>query len=309
MTTAILFPGQGTDLGDLVAMWGESPRVAALLDVAARALAMTPAQLARPRATTPTTALQPVLTALTIGIYEELVHRGVRARFFAGHSLGEVAACAAAGAIAGEAAVELAGLRGRLMAREAARHRGGMLAVTGTATEVERAVAHGASAGRVVIAARNTATEWALSGDDAALRAISRLLPATPIAAGGPWHSLAMAGAVDEYQEALHRAMSGPLRAPVVCNRTGEELYEVARLPELLAGQLVHPVEWAASMETLRRSGVRDVMLCGPGKALRRFARAGIPGATVLVVATPSDLAAASSSEALAGSASTAVPS
>jgi malonyl CoA-acyl carrier protein transacylase len=94
-----------------------------------------------------------------------------------------------------------------------------------------------------------------------------------------------------------------------VCNRTGEELYEVARLPELLAGQLVHPVEWAASMETLRRSGVRDVMLCGPGKALRRFARAGIPGATVLVVATPSDLAAASSSEALAGSASTAVPS
>jgi [acyl-carrier-protein] S-malonyltransferase len=290
--TAALFPGQATDIGDAVQAWREtSPHVAQLMELASDVLGAGVAGLTRPAALARTCVFQPVLTALTIGIHRALVEAGVSPDFVAGHSVGEIAAAAAAGAITDEDAVCLAAIRGELMEREAAKHGGGMIAVRGTRSDIDAALAMGSAQGQVCLAAQNAADEWALSGDATALRAIAATMQAAPLDTPGPWHSPAMADAVEPYRTALSEAIRGAISTPIVCNRTGRvEQGSGSVLVERLAAQLTSPVQWLQAMHTLRDLGVTRIVVCGPGKSLRRFARSVMPDATVSVVADPSDL-------------------
>jgi [acyl-carrier-protein] S-malonyltransferase len=287
--TAFLFPGQATDIADAVDAWrASSSHVDHLLDVAAHACGVDEVST-RPAALARTSVFQPVLTALTIGIHRELVDRGVTPDIVAGHSVGEIAACVAAGLIRDEDAVRLAAQRGALMERQAALHGGGMIAVKGSASDIDSAIAAGSAHGRVAIAIHNATDEWVLSGDAAALRTIGSVMHATPLDTPGPWHSGAMADAVEPYREAIRGVADGVASIPVVWNRTGE----VARdgfVVDLLAEQLTSPVQWVRTMETLRSTGVTRVIICGPGKSLRRFARSILPSADISIVAHPADL-------------------
>lgn len=291
MSVAFLFPGQGTDIADAVDAWRrQSPQVSRLLDLAANALSISPDRLTLPTSIARTSILQPVLTALTLGIHHGLRDEGVNAELVAGHSVGELAACAAAGAITDEDVIALAVIRGALMEREAARHGGGMMAVRGSFADVDAALAAAAEHGSVSLAAHNAADEWVVSGDVAALRAIAALVPATPLDTPGPWHSSSMIDAVAAYREALRQAVTGALSVSFVSNRTGEATSDATLIPELLSSQLIHPVQWVRSMDTLRDRDVTRIVICGPGKSLRRFARAAIRGASVSVVAHPDHL-------------------
>lgn len=291
MSVAMLLPGQATDIADAADAWRrESPHVSRLLACAADALESSVNRVTRPLALARTSTFQPVLTAITLGIHHELVERGVEPDIVAGHSVGELAACAVAGALTDEDVIALAVTRGALMEREAGLHEGRMVAVRGSAIDVEAAIARAAIYGSVCLAARNTPDDWVLSGEVVALRAVAALLPVTPLDTRGPWHSKAMAGAVDEYRELLRGAVTGVLRVPFVCNRTGEIAPDAAAIPDLLACQLTRPVEWVRTMDTVRGRGVRTILICGPSKSLRRFARVCIPDATVSVVSHPADL-------------------
>ena len=110
MKVGFLFPGQGTELTP------ELPRRAIEL--------LAPLGLERPsfRELRKTDIFQPVLTALSLSIHEELAPAPDA---IAGHSLGEVAAFSAAGCYSPEDAVRIAALRGRLMAQAAADSPGG----------------------------------------------------------------------------------------------------------------------------------------------------------------------------------------
>lgn len=290
MTTALLFPGQGTDLADAVAAWrAGSSHVRRLVDVAADALDEPPDALTRPVALARTEVAQAVLTALGIGIAREVVERGVLPDAVAGHSVGEIAACAVAGAMDDAAAVRLAAARGRLMAREASRRPGGMVSVRASASELAAMLA---SAGdHLCVAVHNASGEWVLSGDLGAIRGFAARWPATPVPTPGAWHSPAMRGAHDEYERALRDAVRAPLALPVICNRTGEVVRDAAAIPALLADQLTHPVLWADSMATLAALGVERVIACGPGRALRRFAREALPHAAFADLSSPAPLA------------------
>ena len=294
MTVAFLFPGQGAETARSGPPWlAASPETRRLLEEAARQAGVAFDRLfaAGGQALEDTALHQPVLTALCLGIRHELARRGVRPDIVAGHSLGEVAACAAAGCLEPVDAVRLAALRGRLMAREAARYPGGMLAVTTAEPAVaDEALAVARAHGLAALAAHNSPEQWVVSGEWDALRAVAARFPATPVPVAGPWHTAAMAGAAEEYRAALRTALRGPLRVPLACNRTGA-LADAAALPDLLADQLTHPVEWVAVMRTLGESGVTDVVVVGPGKALRGLARRNLGADTRLHAAElPDDL-------------------
>ncbi|MEO7367010.1 MAG: ACP S-malonyltransferase [Gemmatimonadaceae bacterium] len=290
MSTAFLFPGQGTDIADAVDDWRRLSHVARLLDGAADALGVSPDQLTRRTHITRTSIVQPVLTALTLGIHHCLGDEGVAPECVAGHSVGELAACAAAGAITDEDVIALAVIRGALMEREAARHGGRMISLRGSSADVDAALTAAAKHGSVSLAAHNAADEWVVSGDVAALRAVAALLPSTALDTDGPWHSLAMRAAVDPYRDALRHAVSGSLSLPFVSNRIGVATRDSTLIPELLASQLIHPVQWVRSMETLSDRGITQIIICGPGKSLRRFAAAMIPAASVSIVSHPDHL-------------------
>lgn len=291
---AFVFPGQGATIGASADDWRtESADARMLLDAAedeaAQGRGGPPARL---DALDDAASFQPRLTALCLAVHRALVVRGIAPDIVAGHSLGEVAACAAAGCIDPITAVAIAGLRGRLMARQARLHPGGMLALAtpdrGTADDL---VAHARAHGLASVAAHNAPDQWVVSGEWSALRTIAARMETMPVPVAGPWHTEAMADAVDEYRDALLAAVTMPLRIPIVCNRTGDIVSSAEEIPDVLALQLTRPVMWVEAVATLERSGVTAIVAIGPAKALRSLVRRGLQRQVPIHAAeSPSDL-------------------
>jgi [acyl-carrier-protein] S-malonyltransferase len=229
-----------------------------------------------------TEVLQPLLTAVSLAALAALRRAVAPATdpvLVAGHSLGELAAWAATGAVGVEEAVTLAAERGRLMAREAALHPGGMVALTGTRDRVERALEVARGLGAVELAAHNAPLEWTVSGERRALVWLEARCGARRISTSGPWHSSAMANAEAELRSRLEHAgpgvrggANGRPPARFVSNRTGEETPPEA-VPAAIAGQLTRPVLWSGSLATLARAGATDFVCLGPSRVLGALVR------------------------------------
>jgi [acyl-carrier-protein] S-malonyltransferase len=244
-----------------------------------------------------------------------------------GHSLGELAAWAAGGHVAAVDAIAVAALRGRVMAREASRHPGGMVAVRGRDAEpartqrarsvglpaeavesasearaalepqdrvqhgvLARALAAGRARGSLVLAAENAPDERVVSGTEPALAAVLAAVPSARLPVAGAWHSPAMAGVVDELAAALAAVPARKPRALLVSNRTGAPAAPVD-VPALLAGQLVHPVRWVSVLETLRALGTTRYIVVGPGKLMRGLVRRTLGDVPVHIVESMRDIA------------------
>ena len=292
MTVAFVFAGQGVEppwiAPDLVAR----ADAAALIDAASAAtgcdvrhlLVRGGAALAR------TEVMQPALVTACLIAARALGAAGLAPDVVCGHSLGELAAWAAGGYVAPVDAIAVAAVRGRLMAREAARSPGGMAIAGG---DVARALAVGQAHGRLVVAAENSPAETAVAGDEAALAAIARALGCRRLPVAGAWHSGAMSDAVGELRAALAAVprASGP-HAPLVCNRDGAVAAADA-LPERFAGQLVQPVRWIACARALAARGVTRYVAVGPGRLVRGLLRANLGDIDVRIVETERDVARA----------------
>ncbi len=181
-----------------------------------------------------------------------------------GHSLGELVAVAAGGWIDPIDAIAIAATRGRLMAREAARHPGGMAAVAPEL--VERALASG-----VTVAAENAPTERVVTGPLAAIKAVVAELRCKRLPVTGAWHSSLIAGAVAEYRAAL-AAVPWRDGATFVANFDGEVATR-ATIIDRLAGQLVHPVRFTRVLSTLRALGATRFVIPGPARLVRALIR------------------------------------
>lgn len=242
-----------------------------------------------------TEVLQPALTAVTLGAAAALVARRVVPDVVVGHSLGEIAAWSAAGALDAPAAVALAAARGRLMAREAAMTPGGLRALRMNACDTREALLRHGLADDVVIAAHNAEDETVVAGAVGALDRLEALVPCVRVQATGAWHSPAMRGAVEPFSQAIAAAPRRPMRAGVtfVSNGDGAVVDDDAAMPELLAGQLVQPVHYLACLRTLAALGVTDVVIPGPARVLRALCRKTLVDIHVHPVETNADLDAA----------------
>jgi [acyl-carrier-protein] S-malonyltransferase len=296
---AFVFPGQDAPRPGMgLALASRSPLAAALLQRAGQVTGVDVHRLLERGgpALQATSVLQPVTIAVLLGIAGEFAQ--VRPALVAGHSLGEIAAWSAAGCISSMAAVDVAGTRGRLMEREARLHPGGLLALTGATEAIfNQALACGRSRGRLDLAARNSVHEWVVTGEEPALRAVAASFPSTRLAATGPWHSPIMADAVDELRTALTSIPCEPGHARFITNRTGFVVGEID-IPDLIAGQLVRPVAWLETLDTLAEAGVTDVVVMGPSKPHAVFARSRL-GKNVRVWTTETDYEISSAQEAL----------
>ena len=279
MITAVVFAGQGDERPGMGLDLAAASRRAA--DLLGHASELTGVDLFRELdrcgpALRRTDVVQAAMAAVGLGVFLELRDAGARPDLVAGHSSGEIAALAAAGWVPADRAVELAGLRGSLMAREARTRPGGMLAVfLDTEEAVAEAVEHGRRRGRLDIAAHNGPGEWVLTGDDDALRLVASEVPSKRLSVSGSWHGPAMAGAVDELRDALSSRMIEPEPGSphLVGNRAGEVIGIGVDLAGEIAGQLARPVCLIQVFETFSRLGVTDVVVAGPGRALRGLIR------------------------------------
>jgi [acyl-carrier-protein] S-malonyltransferase len=287
----LLFPGQGVQHA------GMGQQLAAISRAADRALTRAQEVLEMPvrrlcfegpdEELLRTENLQPCLVAVSWAAFEAYRDRfgleGVEV--VAGHSMGEITACAAAGAISWEEALLLVRVRGRLMADASMSAPGKMLAIVGllepAVERIRRAAAH---AGGIWLANLNAPDQFILSGQAPAVAVAERLATEAgarrvlvleiPLAA----HSPLMARASAKLAEAV-RAL--PLRAPqipLIANGTGRVIHTVRSLRTELSGHLLRPVHWARTMSAMQRLRVGTVVELGPGRVLASLAAKHMPG-------------------------------
>jgi [acyl-carrier-protein] S-malonyltransferase len=264
--TAILFPGQGSQTAEMRA---DVARLRPdLLEAALEVVGEDPFA----RVEEGTRFAQPAIFCASLAGWEALGRP--RGDYMAGHSLGELAALAAAGALDERDALELVALRGALMQRagELAGD-GGMVALLGRGASEhapQLAAAHG-----LALANDNSPQQVVLSGPREALPAAAagakRLgLRALELPVTGAFHSPMMASAVSEFGEALARVPVREPQVPVISAVTAQPFDDVRRR---LAQALVSPVRWRETMLALHARGVGRFVEVGPGRVLSGLAR------------------------------------
>lgn len=219
---------------------------------------------------------------------------GEFAQATAGHSVGEYAALAFAGAVEIADGARLVNRRGQIMA-EAGRNRPGtMAAVLGlTREELDSCCADASTDAEIcVVANDNCPGQLVISGDISAVHRASGIASdrgakrVIPLNVSGAFHSPLMTDSAQEMGKALAEVTFRPARIPVYANVLAAPGEEWAGL---LQAQLEKPVRWTETMEQLRSAGLKGIVECGSGEVLlglmRRFDRA-IPGVAFVDPAT-----------------------
>lgn len=200
---------------------------------------------------------------------------------YAGHSLGEVAALAAAGAVDELDGLRIVVARGRLMdAAAATAPAGGMLAVGG---DREQALALAERTG-LALANENSPNQFVLTGSEDGLEtaqagARELGLRVKRLAVAGAFHSPAMADAVGPFREYLDAIEFRPPPVPVISCVSAAPFGSDPRA--LLAEALTSPVRWVDVLRRLREEGARRFLDVGPGKVLAGLVRRTLDGVEI----------------------------
>ena len=277
---AFLFPGQGSQRpGMLAELFVAFPELRAFLEPGRAWLdSLFPGQAftleartAQQRAISDTRVAQPVLGIVDLAMAHLLSRVGVHPAMAAGHSYGELAALAAAGAFDAETLLALSETRARCMLDAAGEAPGTMAAVRGSIGRV-REVLTGDT--EVALANHNAPDQVVISGpDEAVSRACSRLadagLTARAIPVACAFHSSVVAPAQEAFAERLAAIALRPLAFPVYANSTARP-YEGSsdEVRGTLAAQLALPVRFVEMIEAMYAAGARIFVEAGPGGVL-----------------------------------------
>jgi [acyl-carrier-protein] S-malonyltransferase len=265
--TALLFPGQGSQTDDMrETVERHCPD---LLELAESEVGSDLFE----RAADGTRWAQPAIFCAALAGVEEL--DAGEADFMAGHSLGEITALVAAGAIAADDGLRLVAARGRLM-QEAAEETGdgGMTAVRAGEGNRET-IAEVAAATDVAIANDNAPDQLVLSGalsalDDAEAQLKERGIRSKRLPVAGAFHSPLMEPAVEPFRALVGETQISEPRVPVISCVTAEPFDDI---PELLVRALTEPVRWLDVMRALEARGVTDFVETGPGRVLTNLVK------------------------------------
>jgi [acyl-carrier-protein] S-malonyltransferase len=256
-----LFPGQGSqtpEMRDLVA-----ERAPDLLE---RCIALV-GEDPFPRASESTRYAQPAIFCASLAGWDAL---DLDAAAAAGHSLGELAALAAAGVFDRDDALRLVVLRGKLMAE--ADTVGSMIALIGATDDETRSIAEAAE---VTVANDNAPGQVILSGprdrlqeaEEAAREYGRRVLP---LDVAGAFHSPSMEPAVAPFRAALDETEVHEGAFTVFSSATAEPFTDVRAE---LTNVLTRPVRWRETVIAMHEAGARRFVEVGPGKVLARLGK------------------------------------
>ena len=261
--TALLFPGQGSQTSTMATVAAE--QLPELVEQAADELGGDVFE----QIGEGTQFAQPAL--FIAGLAHWKAAGEPTAAFYAGHSLGELPALVAAGALAPGAGLRLAAVRGRLMDEASQVRPGGMVASLGGSDEVVQKVA---GEFELTIANDNAPGQVILSGDAEkvgearkALRAEGAKAIRLPVA--GAFHSPLMEPAIEGYREILGQTEFGA--APGAYSSITAAPFDDIRA-DLLAA-LTQPVRWRDTLAALHDAGATVFLETGPGDILTGLCR------------------------------------
>lgn len=302
-TTAFVFPGQGSQAIGMGKELAEAyPIVKQTFEEADAILGFALSKLMTEGASeelNETINTQPALFLHSMAAFRAFthLHPDLKPALLAGHSLGELSALAAAGALSFADGLRLVRKRGELMKRAGELAPGGMAAILGVDIPTLDAVCASASAegelvqvandncpGQVVISGAKAAVERAMSGAKAA-----GAKRAVPLAVSIAAHSPLMDSIQTEWNDAVNQANFSALQIPVVGNVHAQPLAGASAARADLMDQMQSRVRWTESVKYMSAQGINTYLEVGAGSVLGGLIKRIADGAVSYPLGTPQD--------------------
>ena len=221
---------------------------------------------------------QPAIFLISYSIFkvirEEFNINLNKAKYFAGHSLGEYSALSCAGYLDFDKTIKILRTRGNAMQNAVPKGEGGMLAVLGSKIEnIEKILRDNEKSFKAQIANDNSDGQIVLSGKNKDLELISSYLKDNNIKniklpVSAPFHCDLMSKATEIMKEELKKIDFKNSNNKLISNVTADEISNVNDLKSLLISQIEKKVRWRESIINMINYGVNQFIEIGPGKVL-----------------------------------------
>ncbi len=305
-TTAFVFPGQGSQVVGMGKELAETyPIAKEIFDQADSILGFPLSQLmwnGSAEELNETINTQPALYVHSIAAWKTFMlhYPDFEPATVAGHSLGELSALTASGALSFQDGLKLVRTRGELMKRAGELNPGGMAAILGvdiptldkvcaeasTAEEIVQ-VANDNCPGQVVISGHKPALERAMAGAKAA-GAKRALALAVSIAA----HSPLMASIQKDWNAAVESCAMETPQIPVVGNVHAKPMLTADELRADIKAQMQSRVRWTESVQLMQINGIQAYVEAGNGEVLLGMIKRIDPSSARIPLGSPKDFVA-----------------
>ena len=197
-----------------------------------------------------------------------------KAKFFAGHSLGEYSALSCAGYLGFSDTLKILRIRGDAMQNSVPKGQGGMVAVLGSTVEnVEKILKDNEKKFKVQIANDNSEGQIVISGKTEDLDELIIILKENSIKniklpVSAPFHCNLMSKATDIMSLELNKLNFKESKNKLISNVTANQISSIDELKDLLIKQIENRVRWRESVINMINSNVNHFIEIGPGKVL-----------------------------------------
>jgi [acyl-carrier-protein] S-malonyltransferase len=294
MKNALLFPGQGSQsIGMAKALFESSHEAKSIIETADNVLGYSLSTIMFEGPDEKLTQTQFTQPALYVHSYAAFAAHKPSMDGVAGHSLGEFSALAAAGVFSFEDGLKIVAKRGTLMQAAGETASGAMAAVIGMDDAVVEAVCDEATVTtglKVVPANYNSPGQLVISGAESAVARAMELLTAKgcklvkKLNVSGAFHSPLMHPAYVEFASFLEGFIFQSPKVPVYQNVTGKAVSDPAAIKKNVTEQLVSPVRWTQTLQSMKADSFSTFTEVGNGKVLQGLVKRTLTDVSILGV-------------------------
>ena len=225
-----------------------------------------------------TTNTQPAIFLISYSIFNLVKNEFnidlTKAKYFAGHSLGEYSALSCAGYLDFSDTLKILRIRGDAMQNSVPKGQGGMVAVLGSTVDViENILKENSQKYIAQIANDNSEGQIVLSGrnedlDKLILTLKEKSIKNIKLPVSAPFHCSLMKNATKIMTEELNKLDFKETKNKLISNVTAEEIKNTEELKNLLIKQIENRVRWRESVINMIKNNINHFIEIGPGKVL-----------------------------------------